>query len=159
LLFGTGISSLLTPSGALEDHAIVQMPMDIGPELRAKQVSNFPKPSIMGPTVAQDGGYHEIGTILQWYTLDEEIEGELLLTDFELREIGTTAEIWVQVDMSYPDNRDVPVITDEQVTYMLAELTRIFVQRIPIISVIRIFMTGVMHYWDLNIMVKKTAEM
>lgn len=121
LLLGTGISSFLPTSGALEDHAIVQMPMDIGPELRSKQVSHFPKPSIMGPTVAQDGEYHPVGTILQWYTLDEELEDELLLTDFELREIGKTAEIWVQVDMSYPDNRDVPVITDEQVTYMLAE--------------------------------------
>jgi hypothetical protein len=50
--------------------------------------------------------------------------GGYSFTNYELRGVCETAEIWVQTDLSWleGDPRAAPVVTDEQVAYMLGEL-------------------------------------
>ncbi|HYG58706.1 MAG TPA: choice-of-anchor J domain-containing protein [Symbiobacteriaceae bacterium] len=49
--------------------------------------------------------------------------GGYALTYFTLRGIGTYAEVWVQNNLAFPaeDPRPVPVVTDEQVVYLLGQ--------------------------------------
>lgn len=61
-----------------------------------------------------------------WLFLDDSL-GAYYLDWFQLRKIGTTAELWVQEDLSWPDpdphdpDRPYPIILDEQIDYMLEQ--------------------------------------
>ncbi len=118
----------VTSSASVADEVMIRQPIDIGPRLRETKVTHYPEVSaperhVDGPIAAQDtASYYSEGDIVDWYCLDDVSDVSPIFTDaFELRAIGEFAEIWVQVDMSYPDNRETPVITNEQVEYMLSE--------------------------------------
>lgn len=100
------------------------IPIDIGPSLRDRKISSFPSTSTeFGPKSSQTG-YYGIGDILQWYCLDDynpEVPNGIFVDDFQLMAIGQIAEVWVQVDMSFPDSRDTPVITAEDAEWFLNE--------------------------------------
>ncbi len=104
-------------------ESIDLIPIDIGPELRTKELpirgSISQQESISKLQTAQTDSY-SVGETLEWLVLDD-YTGETFFSLFELRGIGNAAEIWVQVDMSYPDGRETPIITNSNVTYMLNE--------------------------------------
>lgn len=131
LLMSVLITAITAASlGNLSEEVLVRQPIDIGPRLRNTKVSNYPAVSapqrqIDAPIAAQDGdSYYNLGDIVDWYCLDDynqEVPDGIFTDAFELRAISNRSEIWVQVDMSYPDNRETPVITDEHVAYMQNE--------------------------------------
>lgn len=108
---------------AFNTESIDLIPIDIGPELRTKELpirgSFSHKETTSGLKTAQTD-YYQIGDLLDWLVLDD-YNGETFFDTFELRAIGTVAELWVQVDMAYPDGREIPIVTDEQADYMLQE--------------------------------------
>ncbi|MFX1284235.1 MAG: hypothetical protein ACFFB5_11300 [Promethearchaeota archaeon] len=105
--------------------------MDIDPKLREIELPadiEIPEGllSSEGQEYGEDGqsDYYVPGTILEWATydiMDPYQFYSIYFTDFELRAIGTYAEVWVQVDLSYPDGT-ADVVTDEQVNYILNEV-------------------------------------
>lgn len=70
--------------------------------------------------------YWEEGEFAIWLFLDD-YAGAYYLDWFQLRKIGTTAELWVQEDLSWPDpdphdpDRPYPIILDEQIDYLLEQ--------------------------------------
>ncbi len=96
-------------------------PLHLGPEFRANEplIDWSSLPDVVGPG---HHSYFEVGDLAIWLYADFYL-GYYFLDVFNLTAIGTTCEIWVQVDLSWPagDPRDYPVITDEQVAYLLAE--------------------------------------
>jgi hypothetical protein len=89
-------------------------PIDIGPQLRASD-----HPINIG-SLTDDYGSGNPTKV--WLYLDNYL-GFYFFDMFELRANGTSAEIWVQLDLSWneTDPRPVPIITDEQVDYLLSE--------------------------------------
>ncbi len=77
-------------------------------------------------------GYYTVNDIVPWYALDsynQSVTDDYYVTDFQLRKIGTVAEVWVQVDLSFPENdpRSTPVITDAHVDQVLDDFeTKIY---------------------------------
>ena len=78
-----------------------------------------------------EGDYYVVGDVMEWLSLDD-YYGYYYWTDFELRAINDLAEVWVQTDLSYgwdifggtfPDPRDYPVVSDDDITYLLGEFT------------------------------------
>lgn len=128
-----GLTLLTSAETSLPDY----LPMRMGPEFRA---SNLPVYGEMPSSIKTSGGlhasptagdYYEVGDIIYWFALDS-YYGYYFFTTYELRAMNDLAEIWVQTNLSYgwdifggtfPDPRDDPVITDEQVEYLLVEFT------------------------------------
>lgn len=94
---------------------------DFGPEIRAK---NIPIDFTSLPDTVGLGhhSYYAVGDTIVWLTLDD-YTGFYDFDPYQLRAIGTNAEIWVQVDMSWPDGdpREYPTVTQEQIDYLLSE--------------------------------------
>ena len=115
---------------------------DKGPELRGWGAS---VDRIAGPTAAElmsaeEGGGGErgltasaVGDIKYWFGLDDYC-GYYYFKEYELRAVGTYAEVWVATDLSWTippaeevcvpkdsDPRPTPEITNEQVEYILGE--------------------------------------
>jgi hypothetical protein len=64
---------------------------------------------------------YTIGDTLTWLVLDD-FNSVYIPMEFQLRGLGDLTEVWVQTDLSFPDNRrDAPVITDTQITYVINE--------------------------------------
>lgn len=119
-VFGGILSSALLTG---DSNVVELIPYDAGPELRDRKVSAFPATESLqkGPESSQTE-YYQIGDILQWYCNDDyndSVDNGIFVDDFELVAIGNLAEIWVQVDMSYPDSRDTPVVTTEDANLFL----------------------------------------
>ncbi|MHA1900734.1 MAG: hypothetical protein ACTSW5_07560 [Promethearchaeota archaeon] len=113
----SGIGSLLVVSA--KDPMNLQ-PYDVGPELRKtnyqiKSEEQYRYRELVGQS-------DDDGVFLDWAILDD-YEGAYYYATYKQRAVGDVCEIWVQVDMSYPegDPRDTPIITDDQVEYLLAE--------------------------------------
>ena len=77
------------------------------------------------------GEYYDVGDVMEWLSLDDWY-GYYYWTDFELRAINDLAEIWVQTDLTYgwdifggtfEDPRSDPIVTDDQIDYLLDEFT------------------------------------
>lgn len=77
------------------------------------------------------GDYYIVGDFQYWLSLDD-YYGWYFWTVFELRAMNDLAEVWVQTNLSYGwdyqgntfyDPRDDPIVTDEQVEYLLDEFT------------------------------------
>lgn len=104
-----------SPAPQLPDYE----PMDISAKFRGTDI-----PINFDTYVANPGpghhSYYEVGDVITMLTLDDEM-GYYFFDDYELRAIGMVAEVWVQVDLSYPagDPREYPVVTDEQIAYLL----------------------------------------
>ncbi|MCP4762994.1 MAG: hypothetical protein GY870_14545 [archaeon] len=105
--------------------------IDIGPDLRTQDLSvgseNLLKDSV--PDASPAEGLSEgaesllaLGETKYWLTLNE-YASWYVPELFELRAISDNTEIWVQVDLSYPvgDPRDIPIVSDENVDYLLDE--------------------------------------
>ena len=113
-------------------------PIDLGPEIRAGnyglETSLETMPSGGGLLTPATHGVWNEGDIAIWASLNNYL-GYYFLTYFELRAIGTTAEIWVQTNRVFPtgDPRNdpyyqdaagryhYPEIIDAQVDYLLEE--------------------------------------
>lgn len=65
----------------------------------------------------------EAGDVQIWLGLND-YTGSYNLKYYQLRAIGDYAEIWVSTNLAYPagDPRPTPVVTDEQVMYLLSEV-------------------------------------
>jgi len=103
------------------------IPIDMGPKIRS---ANYPilhgseefQSQVSSIDLKSSGDYYSIGDTLTWLVLDD-FNGGYINQTFELRGIGTEIEIWVQLDLGWPDQdtREVPVITDSQVNEMINE--------------------------------------
>lgn len=69
-----------------------------------------------------EGAEWVVGDVATWLALDD-YEGYYYFKDFELKAVGTYGEVWVAVDLGYPegDPRDDPEVTQAQIDYLLAE--------------------------------------
>lgn len=96
-------------------------PYDIGPKLRSE---NLPIDMASYPSTVGVGhhSYYYTGDSIVWLALND-YAGVYFFTTFTLKAIGTNVEIWVQNNLSWPpgDPRATPVVTDEQVQYLLSE--------------------------------------
>ncbi|MHA2276514.1 MAG: hypothetical protein ACXAC2_12135, partial [Candidatus Kariarchaeaceae archaeon] len=122
LVSALGIVLISASTDQYPDYA----PMDVGPALRgSKPKLNFDPSDLTqlsagsGSSVASSYVVGDIVTGL-WY---DDLSG-LWLMDYEVRAIGTSAEVWVALDLEWPagDTRPTPVVTDEQVDYLLNEV-------------------------------------
>ncbi|MEA2089957.1 MAG: immune inhibitor A [Thermoproteota archaeon] len=115
-----GVAFVPTASSSIElpDYE----PIDIGPKFREKNlpIDGSSIPENIKPIEHNPTPYYEVGNISWWLALDDYM-GYYFFTAYELRAIGDTAEIWVQVDLSWPegDPRAYPTILDEQIEYLL----------------------------------------
>jgi len=114
-----GAIFFLTP----ETEVIKYLPVDIGPSLRNKELpiraSSIQSDFNSQLKTAQEG-YYSVGDHLEWLVLDD-YTGDVFLSSFELKAIGSCAEVWLQDDLSYDDNRETPVVTENQIEYFLTE--------------------------------------
>ncbi len=107
------------------------MPIDIGPELRDKDLPLMHQ--YAEQYSEQDGkaidlslypDYPAVGAIKRWAVLDDYLGG-YSADYFILRAIGEVSEIWVQMDLGFNgkkgDHRETPIVSDENVDYLLAE--------------------------------------
>jgi len=111
---------LVTPSTA----ATVEIEaMRTPPELRNAKYDVLIEGSI---EPIEHHSYWEVGDVIPWLFLDD-YTGYYYLDAFELRKIGTTSELWVQLDLSWPvpdphdPDRPYPIILDAQIDYMLEQ--------------------------------------
>ncbi|MEM8533243.1 MAG: hypothetical protein AAGF95_20550, partial [Chloroflexota bacterium] len=108
--------------------------IDIGPVVRNKDMPlSVDTSTLQVPTVQQTGNY-TVGDTRTFVALD--IFSGFFITDYEVRLISDTVEIWVQEDLTYrdsdgninpihPDSRDPEYITDERVTALATATERI----------------------------------
>ncbi|MFX0172977.1 MAG: hypothetical protein ACFE9L_13775 [Candidatus Hodarchaeota archaeon] len=127
-ILGTVILVLASKQPAFPEYKTI----DIGPELREYPLPeniDVPGDFILGKSdgggasILQSPDYYDIGDIQFWgvYDIEADFYGYPLAFDlFELRAIGNIAEVWVQLDLSYPSG-PADIITDEQVQYILGE--------------------------------------
>jgi len=128
LLISTSIgiaSGILAFNFDIEDPLPIYEGFDYGPTIRSTKypiISSGHSELQSSSYDSGDSSYYDIGDFLEWPVLDTN-ESIYLLETYELRAFGAVSEIWVQIDMNYPDgdNRDEPIITDDQITYILAE--------------------------------------
>ena len=128
LLISTSIgmaSAMLAFSFDIEDPLPIYEGFDYGPTIRSTIYPIIGSGKSELHTSSYNPGdleYYDIGDVLEWPVLDS-IEGYYFLDPYELRAFGDVSEIWVQTDLSYPDgdNRDEPIITEEQIEYILTE--------------------------------------
>ena len=122
----TAMTMFLIPTSASTEEHIKYTPVDIGWELRNREIDfsaelefkNSPVSS--GLKISAVEG--DIGTYKTWIWYDD-ISG-LWLDDYWLRAVGEYCEVWVMDDLSWnstDDPRDVPVVTDEQCNYLVQE--------------------------------------
>lgn len=105
-------------------------PIDIGPELREWEATPDRISGSLGEADAEAAEAAAAGTDLSECTLDtkyflalDDYQGRYVVTAYNLVADGAGAQIWVQANLAWPagDPRPTPVITCEQVSYMLGE--------------------------------------
>ena len=122
ILVGSGVLTVGLLNFTADVAPIDYIPYDAGDAIRSRTQDVLPPVSAPirstdGPNSAAD--YYSVGAVVDWYGYDQD-QGTIVLP-FELRAIGTDIEIWVALDLSFPDSRPVPVITADQVAYMVDE--------------------------------------
>jgi len=98
-------------------------PMHIAPE--EKVDLTLPSSELLTePYEVGHHSYYNVGDIVPWILRDAWL-GRYYLANYQLRAIGTTAEIWVAIGAALGwkagDPRPTPVILDSEVAYMLQE--------------------------------------
>ncbi|MBU0704580.1 MAG: immune inhibitor A [Chloroflexi bacterium] len=107
-------------------------PIDMGAKIRdGKHTMPSAAPSVLGRRA--DTADHIVGDIVYWLALDDYC-GYYYWKPFELKAIGEYAEVWVAQDLSWTvtgddviceektsDTRSTPVVTDDQIAYLLDE--------------------------------------
>jgi len=106
--------------------------IDVGPRLRHSEV---PLNLDVIPDLTGTGHHSDwqVGDLRLWLTLDDYF-GEIWVDLYELRAIGTVAEVWVQYPRTLddwwsfppttppkPNPTNPPIVTQEQIDYILAE--------------------------------------
>lgn len=107
----------------LTDSTIDYDPIDIGPILRSSELpirGALSQSDTAQLKSADSNEYYQINDTLEWLLLDD-YTGVTNLTSFKLKAFNDGAEIWLQEDLSYLDNRETPVVTQEQINYFLEE--------------------------------------
>ncbi|MHA1765227.1 MAG: hypothetical protein ACTSVK_03100 [Promethearchaeota archaeon] len=98
-------------------------PIDFGTEIRNAHYELDTNIPIMSAR-SSSSGPNSAGSVgdLMYYLIFDSYFG-YSFDVFECRAVGDVAEVWVQLDLSYPegDPRETPIITDEQVNYLLEE--------------------------------------
>ena len=123
------IPTVLSPESTIITSDIVEYKeIDYGTELRSLNMDSIlqSNPSFLPSSSSGDemiplSSAASVGDVLNWYTIDSTSSSQLVTASFRLRAIGGHTEIWVQEDLSYPDSRPTPEITDTQLNYMLSE--------------------------------------
>ncbi len=97
-------------------------PVDFGTEIRKANYELDPNIPIMSAKSSSFGpnSAGEEGDLMYYLSLDT-VLGQYFFDVYECRASGLIAEVWVQVNMSFPDDRPDPVVTDDQVHYLLDE--------------------------------------
>jgi len=118
-MFLTSIFLVASPAKAAQIPE--SEPMHIAPEEKV----DFSSPStelLTDPYEIGHHSYYNVGDIVPWILRDAYL-GRYYLTNYQLRALGTTGEIWVQLNLAFPvgDPRAVPTILDSEANYMLAE--------------------------------------
>jgi hypothetical protein len=99
-------------------------PMDVGPDIRSWKADES-RLDLSGGS--SDGGSSAapLGAppVTKTWLILNDYTGQYQLAIYYLAGAGTVAEVWVQVNLAYPagDPRSSPVITQEQVAYLLEE--------------------------------------
>ncbi len=99
------------------------LPIDVGPTLRNTELpvrASSSQKDFINLLQSSQETYYKVGDHVEWLVLDD-YTGDVFPSSFELKAIGNVAEVWLQDDLSYPDNRDDPIITDAQLEYFLDE--------------------------------------
>lgn len=117
----------MVPTAVAKPNTIDYKPVEIGDRFRTEEPSRSLIENLEGISAdaasAGDGsgeaGAAAIGEEKIWMTLLA--DGRYGLTYYTLRGVGEHAEVWVQNNLAFPagDPRPTPVITDEQVAYLL----------------------------------------
>lgn len=119
-VFGVAFVPTASSSPQLSDSE----PFDVGPRLRDSKV-----PVDMSQAMTEPGhhSYYAVGDYWWWFIYDD-YYGYVDFSSYQLRAIGTVAEVWVQVDLSFPPETppkpnptNPPIITDGEVEYILEE--------------------------------------
>jgi hypothetical protein len=124
-IFSMSMVFLVGMSAGSKFNPLDVEPMKLGPGFRDEYRPINPVMEGEGETEAEPGG-PEIVDTKTWLCLDD-YNGYYFFDDFDLWAVGngTTAEIWLQQDMTWPDpdpqGRPDPVITEDQVAYLLDE--------------------------------------
>ncbi|WP_317980425.1 immune inhibitor A domain-containing protein [Paenibacillus glycanilyticus] len=155
-LFGL-ISSFILVGGLLAPAAATAAPtkqqsynanpsvLDVGSKLRADTLESVEaegRLDLTGSEASENPGSSseaaglteaDVGTVKPWLT-NNDVNGQYYLTNFTLRAVGKSGEVWVANNLKFPDGdpRNGSVqITDEQVQYLLNEFeTRIYPKEI-----------------------------
>ncbi|QEE15236.1 immune inhibitor A domain-containing protein [Promethearchaeum syntrophicum] len=96
-------------------------PLDFGTEIRNAHYEIHPDlPSMSAISSSGPRSAGVVEDIKYFLTLDS-YNGFYFFDAYECRAVGDISEVWVQVDLSFPDDRETPIITTEQVEYLLDE--------------------------------------
>jgi hypothetical protein len=119
----TAIGLLFTTTTASTTEFIDYEPLDVGSRLRKSELPiKFDSFEESAETSSLKTSDASLGEIKNWLSLDD-YYGYYFFAPFLLMAQGNTAEVWVQLDLSWPegDPRQTSIITQEQVDYLLME--------------------------------------
>ncbi len=123
LLSAVSIAFIPSSSGSVSTELPDYIPMDIGPEFFADDV-DLDLEILGAPSSSSSAGPSSAAAKVGEYVVGLlYVDGGLSLTYYQCRAVGRHTEIWVQANLAFPegDPRETPVITDEQVDYLLEE--------------------------------------
>jgi hypothetical protein len=111
----------VAPVAAQDPPPVVPDPIDLGAVVRKGgfELSGAPAP-VLGRRAA--GAEYVPGDVISWMGLDT-YTGYYYFKEYELRAVGEYGEVWVAVDLTWPDGdpREDPEVLQEQVEYLLEE--------------------------------------
>ena len=97
-------------------------PIDLGAKIRKGEYDLVGAPE--APPLGRQAEAMDwvVGDVAEWLALDD-YNGSYYFKEYELKAVGTYGEVWVALDLSWPDGdpRDDPVILQEQIDYLLNE--------------------------------------
>ncbi|TFH27290.1 MAG: hypothetical protein E4G98_06280 [Promethearchaeota archaeon] len=122
--FGMALVSMANANTGYEFPDVEPIRLDAKFRETAYGIQSDITPASAGASSVGPRSAGSVGDMMVALSLDD-YNGYYFWTTFECRAAGTFAEIWVQVevDLAYPegDPRPTPVITDDQITYLMAE--------------------------------------
>lgn len=107
------------PAVAQEPDPVDLEPIDLGEQIRSSKYEVVGRPEV-APLARRAGAEWLPGDVALWAGLDN-YEGYYYPKNYELKGVGTFAELWLATDISYPDARPDPVVTQDQINYLLSE--------------------------------------
>ncbi|MCR4408159.1 MAG: immune inhibitor A [Anaerolineae bacterium] len=125
LAIGMVIVLLMSLIGAMPVSAqgpVVPEPIDLGAKIRKGNFNLEEAPAMPEMGRRAEGMEYVPGDVIYWLALND-YTGRYYFKTYELKAVGTYGEIWVATDLAWPagDPRPAPVITQEQIDYLLNE--------------------------------------